>query len=109
MQKGEIFGLLGRNGAGKTTAIRVLAGYIDLRSGQVTVAGCDVVKDQQKLTERIGAVFEEQNLYERLPAANNPHFNCWLFDLPVSRIQEVFDQVHRTERSRKPLRTSSKG
>src|SRR2546423_6409722 len=65
-RRGEIFGLLGPNGAGKTTTIRILTGQIDPSGGSAMVAGCDVVKDRARLKERIGVVFEEQNLYERL-------------------------------------------
>ena len=49
VQRGEIFGLLGPNGAGKTTTIRLLTGQIDPSEGQAIVAGCNVVKDRQRL------------------------------------------------------------
>jgi ABC-2 type transport system ATP-binding protein len=106
---GEIFGLLGPNGAGKTTTIRLLTGQIDPNGGRAVVAGCDVVKDRSRLKERIGVVFEEQNLYERLSAGNNLRFNCWLYNLPESRIDEVLDLVHLRERAKDPVRTFSNG
>jgi ABC-2 type transport system ATP-binding protein len=106
---GEIFGLLGPNGAGKTTTIRLLSGQIDPNGGRATVAGCDVVKDRAQLKARIGVVFEEQNLYERLSAGNNLRFNCWLYNLPDSRIDEVLDLVHLRERAKDPVRTFSNG
>ncbi|MGO8948378.1 MAG: ATP-binding cassette domain-containing protein [Ktedonobacterales bacterium] len=68
---GEIFGLLGPNDAGKTTTIRMLTGQITPSGGSATVAGCDVVKDLQRLNERIGVVFKEQNLYDRFSARQN--------------------------------------
>lgn len=106
---GEIFGLLGPNGAGKTTTIRLLTGQIDPNGGRAVVAGCDVVKDRPRLKERIGVVFEEQNLYERLSAANNLQFNCWLYGLPRSRIDEVLELVHLRQRAKDPVRTFSSG
>jgi ABC-2 type transport system ATP-binding protein len=106
---GEIFGLLGPNGAGKTTTIRLLSGQIDPNGGRATVAGCDVVKDRAQLKARIGVVFEEQNPYERLSAGNNLRFNCWLYNLPDSRIDEVLDLVHLRERAKDPVRTFSNG
>jgi ABC-2 type transport system ATP-binding protein len=106
---GEIFGLLGPNGAGKTTTIRLLTGQIDPNGGRATVAGCDVVKDRARLKGRIGVVFEEQNLYERLSATHNLLFNCWLYGLPESRIDEVMDLVHIRERAKDPVRTFSSG
>src|SRR5215472_18710751 len=90
-RRGEIFGLLGPNGAGKTTTIRVLTGQIDPSGGSAVVAGCDVVKERAQLKERIGVVFEEQNLYERLSAQLNLEFSCWLYELPESRVDEVLE------------------
>ncbi len=109
LQHGEIFGLVGPNGAGKTTAIRMLSGQIDPSGGRAIVAGCDVVKDRARLKERIGVVFEEQNLYERLSASSNIRFNCWLYNLPESRIDEVLDLVHLRDRAKDPVRTFSNG
>jgi ABC-2 type transport system ATP-binding protein len=109
LHHGEIFGLLGPNRAGKTTTIRLLSGQIDPNGGRAMVAGCDVVKDRPRLKERIGVVFEEQNLYERLSAANNLQFNCWLYGLPESLIDDVLDLVHLRERAKDPVRTFSSG
>ena len=109
VQHGEIFGLLGPNGAGKTTTIRMLSGQIDPSGGRATVADCDVVKDRARLKERIGVVFEEQNLYERLSATNNLRFSCWLYNLPESRINEALDLVHLRDRAKDPVRTFSNG
>lgn len=109
VQHGEIFGLLGPNGAGKTTTIRMLSGQIDPSAGRASVAGCDVVKDCYQLKERVGVVFEEQNLYERLSVGNNLRFNCWLYGLPESRIDEVLDLVHLRDRAKDPVHTLSNG
>lgn len=109
VRRGEIFGLLGPNGAGKTTIIRMLSGQIEPSSGHATVAGCDVVRDHQRLKERIGVVPEEQNLYERLSARTNLRFGCWLYNLPESRADEVLDLVHLRERAGDRVRTFSNG
>lgn len=108
-RRGEIFGLLGPNGAGKTTTIRLLTGQIDPSSGSAMVAGCDVVKDRARLKERIGVVFEEQNLYERLSARNNLKFSCWLYGLPTSRVDEVLELVRLRDRAKEPTSTFSNG
>jgi ABC-2 type transport system ATP-binding protein len=108
-RRGEIFGLLGPNGAGKTTTIRMLTGQIDPTGGYAVVAGCDVEKDRARLKERIGVVFEDQNLYERLSARNNLNFSCWLYGLPESRADEVLDLVHLRDRAKDPVRTFSNG
>ena len=108
-RRGEIFGLLGPNGAGKTTTIRILTGQIDPSGGSAMVAGCDVVKDRARLKERIGVVFEEQNLYERLSARNNLAFSCWLYGLPESRADEVLDLVQLRDRAKDHVSTFSNG
>jgi ABC-2 type transport system ATP-binding protein len=109
VRRGEIFGLLGPNGAGKTTTIRMLTGQINLSKGSATVAGCDVVKQRSQLKGRIGVVFEEQNLYERLSARLNLEFSCSLYGLPKSRVDEVLDLVRLRNQARDPLRTFSNG
>jgi ABC-2 type transport system ATP-binding protein len=106
---GEIFGLLGPNGAGKTTIIRLLSGQIDPSGGRAVVAGCDVVSERSRLKERIGVVFEEQNLYDRLSAAINLKFNCWIYNLPESRVDEVLELAHLRDRAKDPVRTFSNG
>jgi ABC-2 type transport system ATP-binding protein len=108
-RRGEIFGLLGPNGAGKTTTIRMLTGQIDPGGGSATVAGCDVVKDRALLKKRIGVVFEEQNLYERLSARLNLEFSCWLYNLPKSRADETLELVHLLDRAKDPVRVYSNG
>ena len=109
VQRGTIFGMLGPNGAGKTTTIRMLTGQIVPTSGSATVAGCDVVRDHAQLKSRIGVVFEEQNLYERLSGMQNLIFSCWLYGLPRRRAFEVLDLVGLRDRASDRVRSYSNG
>lgn len=109
VQRSEIFGLLGPNGAGKTTTIRLLTGQIDPSRGSASVAGCDVVKQRAQLKQRIGVVFEEQNLYERLSARQNLAFNCRLYGVLQRRIDEVLDLVRLRDRASDPVSKFSNG
>jgi ABC-2 type transport system ATP-binding protein len=109
VRRGEIFGLLGPNGAGKTTTIRLLTGQIDPTSGSARVAGCDVVKERSRLKARIGVVFEEQNLYDRLSARLNLEFSCWLYGVDTSRVDEVLSLVHLRDRAKEAVRAYSNG
>lgn len=109
VRHGEIFGFLGPNGAGKTTTIRMLTGQIDPSSGSARVAGYNVVKERQQLKKRIGVVFEDQNLYDRLSARMNLEFACWLYNIPKSRIDEVLELVRLRDRAKDPIRTFSNG
>jgi len=106
---GEIFGFLGPNGAGKTTTIRMLTGQLTPTGGVARVAGCDVVTERPKLKERIGVVFEVQNLYERMSAYENLAFYASLYRVGKARILQVLERVRLAERAREPVRRYSNG
>lgn len=106
---GEIFGFLGPNGAGKTTTIRMLTGQLTPTAGQAYVAGCDVVAERRSLKQRIGVVFEVQNLYERMSAYENLAFYASLYRVEKPRIFEVLELVHLADRAHEPVRHFSNG
>ena len=87
----------------------MLTGQIDPSGGSARVADCDVVRDRARLKERIGVVFEAQNLYERLSAWNNLRFSCWLYGLPESRVDEVLTLVGLRDRAKEPVKNFSNG
>ena len=66
VEQGEIFGFLGANGAGKTTAMRILCGLSYPTSGQATVAGFDVYHQQEKIKKNIGYMSQKFSLYDNL-------------------------------------------
>ena len=109
VRRGEIFGLLGPNGAGKTSTIRLLTGQLDPHGGWARVAGYDVVRQRSALKARIGVVFEEQNLYERLSARQNLIFSCWLYGVPAKRAEEVLDLVRLRDRAKDSVSKFSNG
>ena len=109
VRRGEIFGLLGPNGAGKTTTLRVLTGQIAPQAGEALVAGCDVVRDRTLLQRRIGVVFEEQLLYERLSARMNLEFACGLYGVDPSRVDEVLELVGLRDRAKDKVSSFSSG
>ena len=69
--RGEIFGFLGANGAGKTTAIRILCGLSRATSGTGTVAGCDIMTQSEDIKRRIGYMCQKFSLYEDLTVMEN--------------------------------------
>ena len=71
VRQGEIFGFLGANGAGKTTAIRMFCGLLKPTSGAATVAGFDVYKEQEKIKHNIGYMSQKFSLYPKLTAGEN--------------------------------------
>jgi ABC-2 type transport system ATP-binding protein len=74
VHKGEIFGFLGANGAGKTTAMRMLCGLAMPTSGKATVAGFDVYRQNEKIKQSIGYMSQKFSLYEDLTVKENMRF-----------------------------------
>lgn len=74
VDKGEIFGFLGANGAGKTTAMRMLCGLSMPTSGTATVAGLDVYKENEKIKRSIGYMSQKFSLYDDLTVKENMQF-----------------------------------
>ncbi|HVU93982.1 MAG TPA: ABC transporter ATP-binding protein [Puia sp.] len=74
VDKGEIFGFLGANGAGKTTAMRMLCGLLGPSSGEATVAGFDVYTQTEKIKKSIGYMSQKFSLYDDLSVAENIRF-----------------------------------
>jgi len=99
VEPGEIFGFLGPNGAGKTTTIRMLTGQLLPTSGTAKVAGYDIVTERQKLKPKIGVVFDNQNLYERMSARENLIFYARLYRISKTCVNEVLTQVGLSERA----------
>lgn len=88
VNKGEIFGFLGANGAGKTTAMRMLCGLSYPTSGKATVAGFDVYKEQEKIKRSIGYMSQKFSLYENLTVKENITFYGGVYGLERSKIKE---------------------
>jgi ABC-2 type transport system ATP-binding protein len=109
VEEGEVFGFLGPNGAGKTTTIKMLTGQLRPTSGKARVMGYDVVEDREYLKPRIGVVFENQNLYERLSAGDNLRFYARLYRMGKERVEDVLDYVGLTDRARQKVGTYSNG
>jgi len=85
--KGEIFGFLGANGAGKTTAMRMLCGLSFPTSGQATVAGFDLFRDPEKIKRNIGYMSQKFSLYEDLQVRENIRFYGGIYGLNDQQIK----------------------
>lgn len=85
--KGEVFGFLGANGAGKTTAMRILCGLSYPTSGKATVAGFDVYKQQESIKKNIGYMSQKFSLYENLTVSENIEFFGGIYGVERSEIR----------------------
>ena len=81
---GEIFGLVGPDGAGKTTTIRMLAGVLTPSSGSADVAGSDVVRDPEGVKHQVSYMSQRFGLYEDLTVDENIRFYAGIFGLSRS-------------------------
>jgi ABC-2 type transport system ATP-binding protein len=88
VKKGEIFGFLGANGAGKSTAMRMLCGLLKPTSGIATVAGFDVYKETEKIKRRIGYMSQKFSLYDDLTIIENIQFYGGIYGLSKKQIIE---------------------
>lgn len=85
---GEIFVFLGPNGSGKTTLFRVLSTLIPLQSGSVSILGCDLSRDTNRLRQQLGVVFQAPSLDKKLTVLENLYYQGRLYGLPVDQLKE---------------------
>ncbi len=107
---GEIFGLLGHNGAGKSTAIGMMLGQVWPSAGEVIICGADVSQNRKQALAGVGAIFETPAFYDYLSGWENlkilSHYTAPTSD---RRIAEVLDWVGLTGREQSKVRTYSHG
>ncbi|RYJ38162.1 ABC transporter, ATP-binding protein [Flavobacterium anhuiense] len=88
VSEGEIFGFLGANGAGKTTAMRILCGLSLPTSGEASVAGFDVYRQQEKIKKNIGYMSQKFSLYDNLTILENIEFFAGVYGVSRPEIKE---------------------
>jgi ABC-2 type transport system ATP-binding protein len=98
IRTGEIFGLVGPDGAGKSTALRMLAGLLYPSAGSALVCGCDVVSQSTELKDQIGYMAQRFGLYHDLTVEENMRFYADLFDVPRERWSELTERMLKMTR-----------
>jgi ABC-2 type transport system ATP-binding protein len=110
VEKGEIFGLLGHNGAGKSTSLGIILGMVAADRGDVTIGGVAVAHDRAKALRKVGAIFESPAFYDYLSGWENlrllMNYTC-AFDAAMAR--DVVERVGLTARIHSKVRTYSHG
>ncbi|MEJ6981746.1 ABC transporter ATP-binding protein [Pedobacter sp. P351] len=109
VKKGEIFGFLGANGAGKTTAMRMLCGLSVPTSGKASVAGFDVYKQTEDIKRNIGYMSQKFSLYEDLTVKENMQFYGGIYGKSNAFIKEktasVLKQLHLEDEAKKLVKS----
>ena len=108
VDRGEIFGFLGANGAGKTTAMRMLTGLSVPSAGEATVAGYDVYREPEQIKRHIGYMSQKFSLYEDLTVRENIELFGGIYGLPRRKLRaktaELLESLRLTAVARKLVR-----
>jgi ABC-2 type transport system ATP-binding protein len=91
--QGEVFGFLGANGAGKTTAIRILCGLSEPTSGEINVAGFDAHTQREKIKKNIGYMSQKFSLYDDLTVWENIRFYAAIYEIAKPEIKRRADEL----------------
>ncbi len=106
--QGEVFGFLGANGAGKTTAIKMLIGLLAPSEGEATVAGFDVRRDAESVRRRIGYMSQRFSLYEDLTVWENIQLYGGIYGLSSKEVKQrgsvLLDELNFAERAKEFVR-----
>lgn len=107
VNKGEIFGFLGANGAGKSTAMRMLTGLMKPTSGEAFVAGFEIDKESESVKRNIGYMSQKFSLYERLTVMDNLVLYGGIYGMKRSevteRAKEMLDKLHFYDKRNSPV------
>ena len=107
---GQIYGLLGHNGAGKSTAIGMMLGQVWPSRGEINICGFDVTRNRQQALQQVGAIFESPAFYDYLSGRRNLEIlSSYSAPTAPARIREVIEWVGLTGRENSKVRTYSHG
>jgi ABC-type multidrug transport system ATPase subunit len=111
VNKNEVYGFLGQNGAGKSTTIRMLLSLIRPTHGQIKIFGLNLLKHRKEILQRVGAIIEKPDLYKYLTALENLRFFAAMSGLKLNR-QQLLDKLEKvglSERADSKVKTYSQG
>lgn len=109
ISKGEIFGLLGPSGAGKTTLIKILTGQLRQTSGTAQILGANTMELDHTTYTQIGMVLDQAGLYDRLSCYDNLALFAEIYKIPKTQIAKVLEKVDLQKAIKLPVSKLSKG
>lgn len=107
--KGQIFGLLGPSGAGKTTLIKIITGQLKTDKGEVSILGKSATQLRGEDTRRIGIMMDSFGMYERLSCADNLNIYAEIYRIPRTRVNETLASVGLGDTAGRAASNLSKG
>lgn len=108
VKRGEVYGLLGANGAGKSTTIECVLGTRQYDSGKITILGMDPIKDRKRLFEHVGVQFQESNYQEKIMVAELCKVTQSLYK-EASDYNELLEQFHLEDKKKSMVSELSGG
>ena len=111
VNRGEVYGFLGQNGAGKSTSIRMLLSLVKPSSGTIDIFGLNLFKNRKTILEKVGAIIEKPDLYKYLSALENLKLfaNMSGVQLKKNQLMEQLEKVGLAERAESKIKTYSQG
>lgn len=109
VERGTIYGLLGKNGAGKTTIFKLLLGFLKPTAGTASILNMDNVKDNTKILKRTGSLIETPMFYEHLSAADNLLLHLAYMGIENRKVEPVLERVGLPGTGTQPVREFSLG
>lgn len=110
IKEGEIYGLIGQNGAGKTTIIKIITGLSKATSGKVLICGYDVSKNFEKAIKNVGGIIENPELYTYMSGLDNLKYYASLYsNIDDNQIEKIVALVGMETRIRDKVKTYSLG
>ncbi len=113
INRGEILGFLGRNGAGKSTTMNIITGYLSASSGRVLLDGHDILEEPREVKRRIGYLPEFPPLYDEMTVEEYLRFVCEIKDVKKSQIRPHIDDITElmsiTDHRKRLIKNLSKG
>lgn len=109
VEKGSVFGFIGRNGAGKTTTMNILTGLIRFDEGKISIKGKDFLKNKRELTKSIGYLPETPTFYNYMNAYEYLKFIGEIIGYEVKNISKLLEMVKLTKQKKKRIGAYSRG
>ena len=109
VEKGTIYGFVGKNGAGKTTVFKILLGLLKPTMGEATILGMDSVKNNLEILKRTGSLIETPIFYEHLSATENLQIHLDYMGISNAKIDETLEMVGLPKVGTQPVSTFSIG